>query len=93
MLKPNNMAVIKINDFTTDNAYVVPSIVIKQDLQGSYLYIAVKTDKGLIATKKYVVPGKSYEDLTLIESGLIENDNVIIKGYNLISNGSPISLN
>lgn len=92
MLKPNNMALIKINDFTSDDAFVVPSIIIKQDMKGSYLYIAQKkTDENWMATKKYVIPGKSYLDRTMIESGLSENDKVIVNGYNQVSNGSLIS--
>ena len=91
-LKPNNMARIKINDFSQDDAIVVPSIIVKQDLTGSYLYVTAKKGSEMIAVKKYVETGISYLDNTLITSGLSINDQVIVAGYNLISDGSLISI-
>ena len=33
MIKPNMVAVLKINDITIDNAMIVPSNIIKRDIQ------------------------------------------------------------
>jgi membrane fusion protein (multidrug efflux system) len=36
-IRPNMIASIRINDFTSEKAFVVPSIVIKRDITGDYL--------------------------------------------------------
>jgi RND family efflux transporter MFP subunit len=89
-LKPNGLAIIRINDFSTDKAFVIPSIIIKQDPQGSFLYVVKKVNKKWIAKKRYVKTGRSYKDQTLVASGLELNDKVIVEGYNQVSDGYEI---
>jgi RND family efflux transporter MFP subunit len=91
-LKPNMMALIKMRDFSDDAALVVPSIIIKNDLEGPYLYV-VETEKGkLKARKVYVKTGLSSGSRTMIENGLEPDRQVIIKGYNLVKNGTPVKI-
>ena len=92
-IRPNMVSSIQINDFTSKDAFVVPSIVIKRDITGDYLYVAVKDDKNeLIARKKYVERGISYEGSTMVVKGLKEGDKVIVAGYNLVSTGSYLAI-
>lgn len=91
-LKPNILAVIRINDFTSDSALIVPSIIVKQDITGYYVYVSEKVDKKTIARKVYVEPGKSSGDMTMIESGLKAGDKVIITGYNQVADGTDIRI-
>jgi RND family efflux transporter MFP subunit len=51
-IKPNLISVLKIKDYEIDNAIVVPSIIVKKDFEGSYLYLVKKEGKNLIAKKK-----------------------------------------
>jgi multidrug efflux pump subunit AcrA (membrane-fusion protein) len=46
----------------------------------------------MIATKKYVTPGKSYKSKTEILSGLNEGEVIITDGYNNISDGSVVNV-
>ena len=39
-LKPNMYSTIQVNDYKTESALVVPSVSIKQDIKGNYLYVA-----------------------------------------------------
>ncbi|MEA1898082.1 MAG: efflux RND transporter periplasmic adaptor subunit [Bacteroidota bacterium] len=89
-LKPNMISKIKLNDFTTENAIVVPSQIIKQDYEGSFLYIVEKNGDRLVARKKYVKMGITYENNTMILEGLVENDKIIVVGYNMVSSGAHI---
>lgn len=92
-LKPNMVAEIKMKDFSADSALVVPSIVIKNDLKGSYLYVTENQEDGkLVARKKYVTPGMSQGNLTMITQGLTPGQQVIIKGYNLVKNGMEVEV-
>ncbi len=91
-LKPNILSVIKINDFSTDSALVVPSIIIKQDFNGSYVYMVDKQSENMIAKKVYVKTGMSYGSNTMITEGLNPGQMVITKGYNLVKNGTEIKM-
>lgn len=92
MLKPNGMAIIRINDFSSEEAMVVPSIIIKQDMTGSFLYVTKKENNKWIAKKRYVKFGVSYKEQSMITDGIAVGESVIIEGYNQISDGSIIEI-
>jgi membrane fusion protein (multidrug efflux system) len=91
-LKPNMMAVLKIKDFSAESALVVPSIIIKNDLKGTYLYVLGEDKGNVVAQKTYVETGMSEEGNTMVTQGLEPGQQVIIKGYNLVKNGTPVKL-
>ncbi len=91
-LKPNLLANIKINDYNTNEALVVPSLVIREDVVGSYLYVAESNSDTWIAVKKYIQTGRSYLDNTEVLSGLNEDDLVITDGYSNVSDGAAIEI-
>jgi RND family efflux transporter MFP subunit len=91
-LKPNLLANITINDYNKDQAIVVPSMVIREDLVGSYLYIVEKNGSNYISKKKYVEVGRSYQDQTEVLSGISEEDMIITDGYSNVSDGMPIEI-
>ncbi len=89
-LKPNILALITFLDYSMDEALVVPSIIVKEDIKGQYLYIAKETEGKLFAKKVYISTGRSYNDETLVLSGLNAGDKVIIEGYSLVSDGTEV---
>ncbi len=92
-IRPNMITAIKINDFTSNDAMVVPSIVIKRDITGDYLYVAKQNEKGrFVAAKKYITRGRSFEGMTRVTGGLVSGDKVITAGYNLVSSGSYVAV-
>ncbi len=91
-LKPNMVGVIKINDFTAENSIVAPSKVIKEDLNGHYLYVAVQEGNDLVARKRYIQIGRTYDDQTRVTEGLKFGDKVIVDGFNRVSDGSLLKL-
>lgn len=91
-IRPNQMATIVLKDFTSNNAFVVPSLIVKTDEKGQFLFVADKTGKGMVAKKVYVKAGVGYQDNTTIEKGLKPGDQVIIAGFNQVSTGSPVTI-
>jgi membrane fusion protein (multidrug efflux system) len=91
-LKPNMVAVLKIKDFSAEAALVVPSIIIKNDMQGSYLYVVEGREGQGKARKTYVTPGISEGSNTMITAGLEPGWKVIVQGYNLVKNGMDIKV-
>ena len=92
-LKPNIIAIVRIKDFSEESALVVPSIIIKKDFEGSYLYVAEKSNGKLIAKKIHVETGMSEKSNTIITQGLKPGQEVIVEGYNLVKNGVQIKYN
>jgi RND family efflux transporter MFP subunit len=90
--KPNMMANLSIRTLTNSDALVVPSIIIKQDVQGFFLYTVVEYNGELQANKVYIERGPDGEGLTMINEGLTPGDRVIVNGNNQVSNGSPIRI-
>ncbi len=87
-IKPNQMAVVRIRDFASPQALVIPSVIIKRDIRGLYVYVATKDEKNILrARKSYITTGLSYEDQTMVSSGLAPGQKVIVSGYNMVSDG------
>lgn len=91
-LKPNMFSTIQVNDFKTASAFVVPSVAIKQDIKGSYLYVTNLEEGKQKARKRYVETGLSYKDQTMIKEGVSQGDEVIVKGFAQVSDGVSISV-
>jgi RND family efflux transporter MFP subunit len=91
-LKPNMFSSIQVNDYKTESAFVVPSISIKQDIKGSYVYVTTSEEGELKARKRYVETGLSYQDQTMIQDGISQGDEVIVKGFAQVSDGVNISV-
>lgn len=91
-LKPNLLANILINDYHSNESIVVPSILIKEDMKGAYLYVAVANSDSRIARKKYVTVGMSYKNMSEVLSGLSTDDIIITDGYNNVTDGVVIRI-
>lgn len=91
-LKPNMLSSVRIQDFSTDDALLVPSIVLKEDFSGTFLFRIDDEAGGPEAEKVYVKTGKTVQDVTRIIEGLQEGDRVVIAGYNLVSDGTPVRI-
>ena len=91
-IRPNMISSIRINDYTAPDAFVVPSIIIRRDISGDYLYVLQNKDGKMAAAKKYITRGLSNEGNTMITKGLDKGDKVIVDGYSLVSSGSLVSV-
>ena len=91
-LKPNMLVNILFNDYSGNDNFVVPSILIKKDIQGRYLYVVEEKDNLDMAVKRYVETGKSYKDMSEVTKGLNVDELIITDGYNNVSDGSIVNL-
>ncbi len=91
-LKPNMVSTIKINDFSSNNAFVIPSLVIRKDITGNYVYVIGEKDNKSYVEKKYIKTGLSYKENTQIIKGLEKGAKVIVKGYSLVSSGIAVDI-
>ena len=87
---PNMIAVLKIIDYSKDNAIVIPVNCIQNSQDGTNVYVAV-TEKGkTIAKKRLVKVGSTYNDKAEILSGLEKDEKLITVGYDDLNDGELI---
>lgn len=93
LLRPNQVAKLKIIDYTINNAIVVPTNVVQEDGEHQkFVFIATQIkDKTGIAKKVVVKVGKSSNNVTEILSGLSANDVLVTEGVNSIAEGMKLN--
>lgn len=93
LLKPNLLANILINDYDSEASIVVPTIIIKEDMKGNYLFVVEQNSEEWKVTKKYVETGITYASKTEVLSGLNEGEQIITAGYSNVSDGMLVNIN
>jgi RND family efflux transporter MFP subunit len=92
-LLPNSLVVLKINDFTAEDAIAIPSSLIMQDGEGSdYIFIAEKNGNGYKARKQPILSGMRYQGKTLVVSGLENKSQIIDKGSRSVRDGDQVEI-
>jgi RND family efflux transporter MFP subunit len=91
-IKPNMLANMKIRVINLKDAIVVPTALIRQDVEGSYVFI-VQSVPVPTAHKIYLKTGSSDGSLTVIEGGLTGGEMIISQGYNHVKEGTLVSWN
>jgi RND family efflux transporter MFP subunit len=93
MLRPNQVAKLKIIDYTNNKAIVVPTNVVQEDGEGNKFIYTVEGSNGKTGTAKKVkvTPGKSSNNVTEILSGLTAEDIIVTDGVNSISEGMKLN--
>ncbi|WP_281227099.1 efflux RND transporter periplasmic adaptor subunit [Flavobacterium aquiphilum] len=93
LLRPNQVAKLKVIDYVSKNAVVVPTNVIQQDAKkNSFVYtVANSNGKTGIAKKVIVTTGQSSDNVTEILSGLDSDAIIVTEGMNTISDGMKLN--
>ena len=93
-IKPNLIATVMVNDYSTDNAIVIPENVIQQNAMGnSITYIFdEQADGTAVAKQVQIEEGYSDDQRVEIISGLEAGDQLIIEGVLSLRDGQPIEL-
>ena len=60
VLKPNQLATLKIKDYESKGVTVVPVNIVQVDEKGKYVYVMEKSGDKMVAKKKAVNTGESY---------------------------------
>lgn len=93
LLRPNQVAKLKIIDYSNRKATVVPSGIIQTDAKGNkFVFVVTDATKNSGVAKKAIVKiGQSADNATEILSGLSSNDRVVTEGANTISEGMKVN--
>jgi RND family efflux transporter MFP subunit len=93
LLRPNQVAKLKITDYVNPDVIVVPTNVIQEDGQkNKFIYIVENSNgKTGVAKKVTVTVGQSADNVTEVINGLSENDIIVTEGMNTISDGMKLN--
>lgn len=90
---PNLMAVFRLQTYYRPNALVVPSILVKKDFDGAFLFVADNNgDNQDVARKRYIKSTINDNNQTVIDSGLKPGDRIITEGYAQVTDGALLNI-
>ena len=90
-LKPNQLAYVRILDYSANNTFTVPVNTLETDEKGKFVLVAESENGKMIARKKHVEIGELYNDRIEIKSGLNAGDVLITDGYQNLYDGQLIT--
>ncbi len=93
LLRPNQVAKLKIIDYNNKGALVVPTNVVQEDGEGNkFVFVVADASKSSGKAKKAIVKvGPSADNMTEIIDGLNVGDLVVTEGANTISEGMKLN--
>ena len=94
-IKPNLTARVNLNDYTKENAILIPQSIISENAEGEqYVYVAQKgdTDDEAIVNRKIVTTGKTQNSLIEILSGIEEGDMLVKEGARTVKDGQNVKI-
>ncbi len=91
-IKPNMLSVLTINDYTNEEALVVPLNIVQETEQEQFIFVAEPLDGDWIARRRSIKTGYSYNDRTEVLSGLQEGEHVVTFGYQNLADGQKLAV-
>lgn len=91
-LKPNMVAVMKINDYSNQNTITVPVNVVQSSSDGNFVFVAVSENNRHHVARKIVETGLSYNGRIEIKSGLQAGELLITTGYQDVIDKEEVKL-
>lgn len=90
-LRPNQVAIVKIQDYAVANAITIPINILQNDEKGKFVMVAVDEKGKKIARKTPVIVGELYGDKLEIRTGLQAGDQLITNGFQSLYDGQVIT--
>jgi membrane fusion protein (multidrug efflux system) len=89
-IRPNQIAQVKILDYSAANAIAIPVNTVGTDEKGKFVFVAVSENGKLVARKKTIVVGEFYGQLIEVKSGLAAGEQLITDGYQNVYDGQVL---
>ncbi|HEX4851896.1 MAG TPA: efflux RND transporter periplasmic adaptor subunit [Puia sp.] len=90
-LKPNLIALVKIQDYAANNVIVIPMTTLQTDETGKYVFVLTNENGKYKARKKNVTVGSVYGEKIEIKQGLQPGDQLITGGFQELYDGQSIT--
>jgi membrane fusion protein (multidrug efflux system) len=97
VIKPNLTARVKINDYSNENAILVPLNVISENANGEQFVYLAHSDKSeepnqAKVARKIITTGMTQGDYIEVLSGLEVGDVIIVEGARTVKNGQDVKI-
>lgn len=89
VLKPNLLATVLVKDYALEDAIVVADQLIMQDVSGADYVMTMNNGK---AVKKIIKRGRSFNNETVVSSGLTKEDVLLMKGARQVTEGDLVKV-
>lgn len=93
-IKPNLVAKLEINDYSKDNAQLIPANAIQENSQGEkYVFVLnEKVGDEAKAVRKKIETGRKYEGMVEVLSGLNPGETIVDEGALTLNDGSAVKI-
>ena len=91
LIRPNLMATVEINDYTSENAVLIPQSIVSENAQGQqYCFALVSENGGHVARRLLIKTGKTMGDLIEVVDGIEPGSLLITEGAKKVSDNQPV---
>ncbi|MBO0342266.1 MAG: efflux RND transporter periplasmic adaptor subunit [Bacteroidota bacterium] len=94
-IKPNLTARVMINDYTSENAILIPQSILSENAEGEQYVFLVEADSvqnDPVAKKVVIQTGKTQGDYVEVLSGINEGDAIIDEGARSVKEGQKVNI-
>ena len=93
-IKPNLTAKLKINDYTNEQAILIPQSIISENAEGQqYVYIITDKSENKAKAKRVIIEtGKTSGDLIEVTSGLENGSEIVDEGARSVKDGQEVKI-
>jgi membrane fusion protein, multidrug efflux system len=88
--RPNQIALVRIQDYQANNAITIPMNTLQNDEKGKYVMVAVNENGKLLARKRQIEVGELYGNNLEVKTGLKPNDALITEGFQGLYDGQLV---
>jgi membrane fusion protein (multidrug efflux system) len=90
-IRANQVAVVKLEDYSATNVITIPVNTVQSDEKGKYVMLGVKENGKLVAHKRNVTIGQLYGDKIEVTSGLQVGEELITDGFQGLYEGQSLT--
>ena len=94
-IKPNLTAKLKLNDYTNENAVLIPQSIISENAKGAQFIYVVKNkkeDNEAIAERLIIETGKTQGDFIEVTKNLAAGAEIVMEGARSVNNGQVVKV-
>lgn len=94
-IKPNLSAKVSLNDYTSDNAILIPSSIISENADGEqYVYVAedMNSENEALVKRSIITTGKTQNGQAEILTGIENGSHVIKEGARSVKDGQKVRI-
>jgi membrane fusion protein (multidrug efflux system) len=93
-IKPNLTARLRINDYTNENALLIPQSIISENAEGEqYIYVLKNKENDKAEAQRVIIKtGKTQGDVIEVLEGLKDGDEIIKEGARSVKDGQNVKI-